>query len=239
MYVCLTLLLPRTVGFCYSLKYELDNLKEAWNFLKKDNGESDDEEDEDEASVVVELSVDQIGKANTAIQAHMLIIAEIKKKVNDELFMAETAGTVGWGAVSVLENKNFTKITGSSETDKELKMQQVRKANEIFRKEQNLNKKMEKRPRKRLGFQKAKPYGGFANGGYYQGAGTGYGRGGYGQIHDGAGYSGGGGRGYGGRGAGGARGGGARPGRTCHRCVVTKLLEENKNHLEHALSRAF
>ena len=81
----------------------------------------------------------------------MLIVSELRKKIDQELFMAEAAATGGWAAVSVLENKSFTKITGASDAEKELKMQRIRKAVETAKKEQNSNKKYEKKPKKRLG----------------------------------------------------------------------------------------
>ena len=54
------------MGFCYSLKHEVDDLEVAWNFLKNKT-ESDYEEDKGKGSATKELSADQIGKANTAI----------------------------------------------------------------------------------------------------------------------------------------------------------------------------
>ena len=36
----------RTVGFCFDLKYEVEDLEETWDFAKKENLESDDEEEE-------------------------------------------------------------------------------------------------------------------------------------------------------------------------------------------------
>ena len=34
------------------------------------------------------LKAEDLGQANTALQAHMMIVAEIKKKIDQELFMA-------------------------------------------------------------------------------------------------------------------------------------------------------
>ena len=124
----------------YALKHEVDDLEEAWGFVKKDPNESDDEENEVGQGAELEskeLTADELGKANTALQAHMLIVAEIKKKIDQELFMAEAAATGGWAAVSVLENKSFAKITGASDAEKELKMQRIRKAIETARKEES------------------------------------------------------------------------------------------------------
>ena len=222
----LTLLLPRTVGFCYALKHEVDDLEEAWGFAKKDPNESDDEEDEASQEAKLEfkeITADELGKANTALQAHMMIVSEIRKKIEQELFMAEAAATGGWAAVSVLENKSFTKITGASDAEKELKMQRIRKAVEMVKKEQNLNKRIDKKPRTRPGQLKnfgSKFYGNYSYDGYDGFAAPVYGHGGRGGYGQGYGDDGGhGGRGgYGNRGAGGSRGGG-RVGRTCHRCV--------------------
>ena len=218
----LTPLLPRTVGFCYALKHEVDDLEEAWGFAKKDPNESDNEEDEASLEAKLEfkeITADELGKANTALQAHMMIVAEMRKKIEQELFIAEAAATAGWAAVSILENKTFTNITGASAAEKELKMQRIRKAVEIAKKEQTLNKRNEKKPRKRPGQLKnfgSKFYGNYSYGGYDGIAAPVYGHGGRGGYGDGGGHSGRG--GYGDRGAGGPRGGG-RPARTCHRCV--------------------
>ena len=242
----LTPLLPRTVGFCYALKHEVDDLEEAWGFAKKDPNESDDEEDEASQEATLEfkeLTADELGKANTALQAHMMIVAEIRKKIEQELFMAEAAATGGWAAVSILENKTFTNITGASAAEKELKMQRIRKAVEMVKKEQTLNNnsgtlkmRIEKKLRKRPGQFKqfASKFYGLPYDGYNDMATPVYGhgrRGGYEQGYGGDGGQGWqfGGYGYGGvatavssygnRGAGGSRGGGGRPARTCHRCV--------------------
>ena len=37
------------MGFCFDLKYEVEDLEETWDFTKKENLESDDEEEEAEA----------------------------------------------------------------------------------------------------------------------------------------------------------------------------------------------
>ena len=67
------------------------------------------------------------------------------------LFIAEAAATGGWGAVSVLENKPYEKITGASDAEKELKTQRIRKAIETARKEESLYKKYDRKPMKRPG----------------------------------------------------------------------------------------
>ena len=51
------------------------------------------------------------------------------------LFIAEAAASGGWGAVAVLENKHFEKVTGASVAEKELKTQRIRKAVETSRKD--------------------------------------------------------------------------------------------------------
>ena len=98
------------MGFCYALKHEVDDPEEAWGFVKKDPNESDDEENEAGQGAELEnkeLTADELGKASTALQAHMLIVAEIKKKIDQELFMAEAAATGGWAAVSADDLKLF------------------------------------------------------------------------------------------------------------------------------------
>ena len=172
-------------------------------------------------------------KTNNALQAHMLIVAELKRKIDHELYMAEAAAISGWGAVSVLENKMYTNVSGANDAEKELKTQRIRKAMETFTKEQRLHGKGEssnglfklrKRPNQHYGFgfkkfgQKLRGYGGF---GSYDGVaaavGGQEGQGGYepsyggGRGHRGRG-------GYGNRGAGGSRGG-YKPTRSCHRSV--------------------
>ena len=137
----------------------MDDLEEAWCFVKRDHLELDDEDDEasqEQKPEFKELTADELGKANTALQAHMLIIAELKRKIEHKLYMAEAAATSGWGAVSVLENKMFTNITGATDAEKEMKTQRIRKAIKTYNKEQRLhNKAMPMngllKPRKRLG----------------------------------------------------------------------------------------
>ena len=163
----------------------------------------------------------------------MMIVAEIKKKIDQELFMAEAAATGGWAAVSVLENKSFAKITGASDAEKELKMQRIRKAVETAKKELILYKRNERKPMKRPGQlkkfgEKFHTYGeqddgGFSGEKFYGAYGGQEGGSGAGPAcnyqaapnygHKGRGYG-----GYDGRGAGGSKGGLARPDRTCHRC---------------------
>ena len=226
MLITLTPLFLRTVGFCYVLKHEVDDLEEAWGFAKKDPIESDEEENKKGMGDKTEnkkLKAEDLGQANTALQAHMIIVAKIKKKIDQELFMAEAAATGGWAAVSVLENKSFAKITGASGAEKELKMQRIRKAVETAKQEDILYKRYERKPMKRPGQLRkfdGKSYGNYAYGGHNGGAVPAYqpatayqsatayghrGRGGY--------------TGYDGRGAGGLRGG-ARPARACHRWVT-------------------
>ena len=166
------------MGFCYALKHEVDDLEEAWGFAMKDPNESDDEENEKGLGAELEnkeLTAEDLGQANTALQAHMMIVAEIKKKIDQELFMAEAAATGGWAAVSVLENKSFEKITGASDAEKELKMQRIRKAVETAKQEDILYKRYERKPMKRPGQLNKfgeKFYGNYAYGGQDGGGGA-------------------------------------------------------------------
>ena len=218
----------------------MEDLEVAWDFVKKDQMESEDEDDEMEAEQkeVRELTEDDLAKANTALQAHMLIIAELKKKIEHELYMAEAAATAGWGAVSILENKRFTNVSGATEAEKEMKTLRIRKAREAFSKEQRMHKgevpsginKPRRRPGQSSGLgrkgyaSKSQDYGGYYSsydGGSMTAVGGQEGQNGYGQGY-GQGYGGDGGYrgrgGYGNRRPGGARGG-AKSARTCHRSV--------------------
>ena len=216
----------------------MEDLEDAWDFVKKEQLESEDEDDEmaTEQKEFKELTEEDMGKANNALQAHMLIISELKRKIEHELYMAEAAATAGWGAVSVLENKMFSNVSGATDAEKEMKTQRIRKAMETFTKEQRLHKKvvpsnglfkLKKRPSQHLGYglkkfggasQKFHGYGGY--GGYDGMAAAGGGQ--EGQVGYERSYGGDGGHrgrgGYGNRGAGGSRGG-AKPTRTCHRSV--------------------
>ena len=233
--------MPRTIGFCHDLKNEVEDLEQAWDFVKKEKLESDDEDEEmsTEQKECKELTVEDMGKANSALQAHMLIIAELKRKIEHELYMAEAAATAGWGAVAVLENKMFANVSGATEAEKELKTQRIRKAFETFTKEQKLHGKVvpsksgppksKTRPSLAFGYKKFGPKfnGGYKYGGYdgHDGMTTAVDgqRGQFGYVR---GYGGDGGRsfrrgglgGYSSRGTGGSRGG-SRPTRTCHRSV--------------------
>ena len=228
------------MGFCHDLKYEVEDLEDAWDFVKKEQLDSDDEEEEMTPGLkeLKELTVEDVEKTNNALQAHMFIVAELKRKIEHELYMAEAAAISGWGAVSVLENKMYANISGANAAEKELKTQKIRKATETFAKEQRLHKKgepsnglfkLKKRPNHLHGFgfkkfgPKLRGYGGY--GGYSGVAATVDGQGGYDQSYGGGfggGYGGGeshrGRGGYGNRGAGGARGG-CKPTRSCHRSV--------------------
>ena len=214
----------------------MEDLEDAWDFVKKDQIESDEEDDEmeTEQKEVKKLTEEDLDKANTALQAHMLIIAELKNKIEQELYMAEAAAAGGWGAVSILENKRFTNVSGATEAEKELKTQRIRKARETFANEQRMNKvempigigKSRRRPGQSSGLgrkrftTKFQDYGGYY--GSYDGSMTAVGgqevQNGYGQGYGGdGGYKGRG--GYSNRRPGGARGG-ARAARTCHRSVT-------------------
>ena len=213
----------------------MEDLEDAWDLMKKEQLESDDEEEDinPEQKEFKELTAEDMVKANNALQAHRLIIAELKRKIEHKLYMAEAAATAGWGAVTVLENKMFTNVSGANNAEKEMKTQRIRKAMETYTKEQKLHKKVV--PANRL-FKPKKRHGQHLGLGHKKFAADSYGYGGYGgfggmaaavggqggQFGYGQGYGGDGGYrgrgGYGYRGAGSARGG-ARPPRTCHRSV--------------------
>ena len=221
----------------------MEDLEDAWDFVKKEQLESEDEDDEmaTEQKEFKELTEEDMGKANNALQAHMLIISELKRKIEHELYMAEAAATAGWGAVSVLENKMFSNVSGATDAEKEMKTQRIRKAMETFTKEQRLHKKvvpsnglfkLKKRPSQHLGFglkkfgPKFHGYGGY--GGYDGMAAADGGQ--EGQVGYERSYGGDGGHrgrgGYGSRGAGGS-GGGAKQTRTCHRCKSSGHMVAN------------
>ena len=227
--------MPRTIGFCHDLKNEVEDLEQAWSFVQQEQLVSDDEDEENgnEHKEFKELTAEDLNKANSALQAHMLIIAELKRKIEHELYMAEAAATAGWGAVAVLENKMFDNVSGDTEAEKELKTQRIRKAQETYVKEQKLlglagpSKVGTFKSKTRTGRGFAKKFGPWFDGGRKRGgygglnpqgmaaAAGGYG-GGYGGRSYGAGMKGSG--GYGSRGAGGSRGG-SKSTRTCHRSV--------------------
>ena len=133
------------MGFCHDLKYEVEDLEDAWDFVKKEQLDSDDEEEEVNPGQkeLKELTMEDVEKTNNALQAHMFIVAELKRKIEHELYMAEAAAISGWGAVSVLENKMYANISGANAAEKELKTQKIRKATETYAKEQRLHKKGE------------------------------------------------------------------------------------------------
>ena len=208
----------------------MEDLEGAWDFVKKEQLESDDDEDDrdPEQKEFKELTAEDLTKANNALQAHRLIIAELKGKIEHKLYMAEAAATAGWGAVAVLENKMFVKVSGANDAEKEMKSQKIRKAMETYSKEQKLYKKAgpEKSagPRKRLNQYldvgcKKLAAGSYGYAGYSGGVAAAAGQGqGYGRD---GGYRGRGGAGN--RGAGGYKGS-TRPPRTCHRYLPTYLL---------------
>ena len=123
-------LIFRTVGFCFDLKYEVEDLEETWDFTKKENLESDDEEEEATPGLkeVKELNSEDIEKVNNALKAHTFCVQELKRKIEHELYMAESAAITGWGAVSLLENKLYDNVSGANAAEKELKTQKIRRA---------------------------------------------------------------------------------------------------------------
>ena len=90
------------MGFCFDLKYEVEDLEETWDFTKKENLESDDEEEEEATpglKEVKELTYEDIEKINNALKSHTFCVQELKRKVEHELYMAESAAIAGWGPV--------------------------------------------------------------------------------------------------------------------------------------------
>ena len=125
-----------------TLKYELEDLEAAWDFAKKDENDSDGEEEvtpglKEAGLRVKELTFDDLDLVNDAIKSHLVVAQEIKKKVEHELTMAESAAIGGWQTVDVLENKNFENVSGTA-AEKEMKTIQIRKAQETAAKERRL-----------------------------------------------------------------------------------------------------
>ena len=231
----------RTVGFCIELKHEIEDLEETWDFAKE-NLDSDGEEEDTTPGLkeTKEMTYEDLGRVNHAIKSHTFCVQELKRRVEHELYMAESAAIAGWGAVGVLENKTYENVSGANPAEKELKTMKIRKATETFAKEQKL-------------FMRAGPSNAYNNAykpnkrpKYSPGGGKQFGAGpsqlrkdgghGYGYGHSsatgaialgwqgdgGASYGGGQGGGYGGgRGRGGYGGnrGGPKVTRTCHRLV--------------------
>ena len=65
------------MGFCHDLKNEVDDLEDAWDFVKKEHLDSDDEEDEMNPGQkeLKELTGEDVEKTNNALQAHVFIVA--------------------------------------------------------------------------------------------------------------------------------------------------------------------
>ena len=121
----------------------MEDLEDAWDFVKKEHLDSDDEEEEMTPGLkeLKELKVGDVDKANNALKAHVFIVAELKRKIEHELYMAEAAAIAGWGTVSVMENKMYDNISGANAAEKEQKTQKIRKATETYAKEQRLHRK--------------------------------------------------------------------------------------------------
>ena len=234
----------RTVGFCIELKHEIEDLEETWDFAKE-NLDSDGEEEDTTPGLkeTKEMTYEDLGKVNQAIQSHTFCVSELKKRVEHELYMAESAAIAGWGAVGVLENKTYENVSGATPAEKELKTMKIRKAYETFAKEQKLLKtgpssaftnayKASKRPKYNHGAGKefgAGPFKPRKYGGYGYGYGLGHGHGpatgaialGW-QGDGGVSYGGGQGGSYGGGKGRGGYGGGRgsfKVTRSCHRLV--------------------
>ena len=54
---------PRTIGFCHDLKNEVEDLEQAWDFVKKEKLESDEEDEEmsNEHKECKELTAEDMG----------------------------------------------------------------------------------------------------------------------------------------------------------------------------------
>ena len=65
------------MGFCFDLKYEVEDLEETWDFAKKENLESDDEEEEATPGLkeVKELTYEDIEKVNNAHKRRLRMFA--------------------------------------------------------------------------------------------------------------------------------------------------------------------
>ena len=125
------------MGFCIELKHEIEDLEETWDFAKGENLDSDGEEEEATPGLkeVKELTYEDLDKVNHAFKSHTFCVQEIKKRVEHELYMAESAAIAGWGTVGVLENKIYENVSGANPAEKELKTMKIRKATETFAKE--------------------------------------------------------------------------------------------------------
>ena len=112
----------RTVGFCIELKHEIEDLEETWDFAKE-NLDSDGEEEDTTPGLkeTKEMTYEDLEKVNHAIKSHTFCVSELKKKVEHELYMAESAAIAGWGAVGVLENKTYENVSGANPAEKELR----------------------------------------------------------------------------------------------------------------------
>ena len=71
----------------------MEDLEDAWDFVKKEHLDSDDEEEEMTPGLkeLKELDAGDVDKANNARKAHVFIVAELKRKIEHELYMAEAA----------------------------------------------------------------------------------------------------------------------------------------------------
>ena len=238
--------IKRTVGFCIELKHELEDLEETWDFAKGENLDSEGEEEDATPGLkeAKEMTYEDLDKVNHAIKSHTFCLQEMKRKVEHELYMAESAAIAGWGAVGVLENKTYENVSGANPAEKELKTMKIRKASETYAKEQKLFMragsssaynnayKPSKRPKYNPGAGKrfsAGPSQPRKDGGYGYGYGHGPATGAIAlgwQGDGGASYGDGRGGGYGGgkgRGGYGGNRGSLKVTRTCHRLV--KLLK--------------
>ena len=128
----------RTVGFCFELKHEIEDLEETWDFAKNLDSDGEEEDTTPGLKEAKEMTYEDLDKVNHAIKSHTFCVQELKRRVEHELYMAESAAIAGWGAVGVLENKTYENVSGANPAEKELKTMKIRKASETFAKEQKL-----------------------------------------------------------------------------------------------------
>jgi hypothetical protein len=72
------------------------------------------------------MTHEDLDKVNHAIKSNTFCVQELKRKVEHELYMAESAAIAGWGTVRVLENKIYQNLSGANAAEKELKTQKIR-----------------------------------------------------------------------------------------------------------------
>jgi len=78
--------IKRTVGFCMTLKNELEDLEASWDFAMKGNLDSDSEEEstpglKETGLRVREMTYEDLDLVNDAIKSHLVCVQELKKRV--------------------------------------------------------------------------------------------------------------------------------------------------------------